>query len=385
MRLIDVSLNNLRRRKGRMALLVLGLTIGVATVVALTAVTQTLQRDMANKLDQYGANILIVPKADDLSLSYGGVTVASAAFDVGNLTAGDLDQVRTIKDYRNISVMAPKLLAAVNLNGQNVLMAGVRFADEFRLKQWWHVEGDQPSGPDDALAGSHLAQTLALQPGDNVQVRGHTFRIAGVLAENGSQDDDILFVSLATAQQVLNEPGSLSLVEVAALCSACPIEEMVQQMSDVLPEARVTALRQAVKLRMDTVNQLERFAAAISAVVVAIGSLVVLTTMLSAVAERRQEIGLFRALGFRQWHVMRVILSEAALVSLAGGLLGWLLGMAAAVILAPHLADVSTPVVWSPWLALGALAGALIVGLVASLYPARSAARMDPTVALRAL
>lgn len=385
MRLIDVSLNNLRRRKGRMALLVLGLTIGVATVVALTAVTQTLQRDMANKLDQYGANILIVPKADDLSLSYGGVTVASAAFDVGKLTAGDLDQVRTIKDYRNISVMAPKLLAAVNLNGQNVLMAGVRFADEFRLKQWWHVEGDQPSGPDDALAGSHLAQTLALQPGDNVQVRGHTFRIAGVLAENGSQDDDILFVSLATAQQVLNEPGSLSLVEVAALCSACPIEEMVQQMSDVLPEARVTALRQAVKLRMDTVNQLERFAAAISAVVVAIGSLVVLTTMLSAVAERRQEIGLFRALGFRQWHVMRVILSEAALVSLAGGLLGWLLGMAAAVILAPHLADVSTPVVWSPWLALGALAGALIVGLVASLYPARSAARMDPTVALRAL
>jgi len=80
-----LPLNNLARRKGRMALLVLGLTIGVATdVVTLVAITETMQADVAVKLDEYGANILIVPKANDLSLSYGGVTVASAAFDVGN-------------------------------------------------------------------------------------------------------------------------------------------------------------------------------------------------------------------------------------------------------------------------------------------------------------
>ncbi|NIV36658.1 MAG: FtsX-like permease family protein, partial [Anaerolineae bacterium] len=71
---------------------------------------------------------------------------------------------------------------------------------------------------------------------------------------------------------------------------------------------------------------------------VVIGGLVVLTTMLGAVAERRQEIGLFRALGFRKRHVMRIILGEAVLVSLGGGLLGWLLGMGAAVVLAPRLA-----------------------------------------------
>jgi putative ABC transport system permease protein len=136
---------------------------------------------------------------------------------------------------------------------------------------------------------------------------------------------------------------------------------------------------------METVGQLSRFALAVSAVVVVIGGLVVLTTMLGAVAERRQEIGLFRALGYRRQHVMRIVLAEAALVSLGGGLLGWLLGIGAAVLLAPRLADVTAPVIWNPALALGAVGGALLVGLLASLYPAANAARLDPTTALRSL
>ena len=243
MRLFDVALNNLRRRKGRMALLVLGLTIGVATAVALTAITDTMRSDVANKLDQYGANILIVPKANDLSLSYGGVTVASAAFDVGELTMADLDLLQTIKNARNISVVAPKLLGAATLSGRDVLVAGVRFSDELRLKQWWHVDGAEPSSPDEALVGSRLAQALGLRPGSNVDIDGHTFRVAGILGENGSQDDDILFVDLATAQQAMNKPGSVSLAEVAALCTNCPVEDMVDQISGVLPQARVTALR----------------------------------------------------------------------------------------------------------------------------------------------
>ena len=385
MRLTDVILRNLRRRMGRKLLLVAGLAIGVATVVALTAITTTLEADVATKLDEYGANILIVPRANDLSLSYGGVTVASAAYDVGELTVGDLEQIGTIENARNISVVAPKLLGALPVAGRTVLVAGVRFEDELRLKQWWHLEGEEPDAPDEAMMGMRLADALGLRPGQAVEIGGRSFRVAGILAENGSQDDDILFVDLGAAQEVMDRPGSVSLVEVAALCTDCPVEDMVEQIAGVLPQARVTALRQAVTLRMETVGQLSRFSLAVSAVVLAIGGLVVLTTMLGAVAERRQEIGLFRALGYRQRHVMRIILGEAVLVSLAGGLVGWLLGMVTAVVLAPRLAGVTIPVAWSPWLALAAVGGALLVGLVGSLYPARSAARLDPTTALRSL
>jgi putative ABC transport system permease protein len=385
MRLVDVAWSNLRRRKGRKVLLMLGLTIGVATAVALMAITDAMQADVSTKLDEYGANILIVPRANDLSLSYGGVTVASAAYDVEEMTISDLDRIRTIENARNISVVAPKLLGAVSLGGHSVLVAGVRFADELRLKQWWRVEGEEPAASGDVLVGLRLARLLSLRPGGTVEINGQVFRVAGILAENGSQDDDILFLDLAVAQQVMGKPAGISLVEVAALCTECPVEDMVEQIANVLPQARVTALRQAVTLRMEMVGQLSRFALAVSAVVIAIGTLVVLTTMLGSVAERRQEIGLFRALGFRQRHIVRIILSEAAAVSLAGGILGWLLGMGTAVALTPHLVNVTAPVAWNPWLALGSMCGALLIGLAGSLYPAIGAARLDPTTALRSL
>jgi len=386
MQLTDIALNSLRRRKGRMIFLVLGLAIGVATVVALVAITDTMQTDIAVKMDEYGANILIVPKASDLSLSYGGVTVASAAYDVSELSLADLDRLQTIPNARNISVVAPKLLGAITVGEQPVLVAGVRFPDELRLKQWWQLnDGAEPAGTYDALAGVRLAQALDLPPGATLELNGQTFRVVGILAENGTQDDDILFVDLTAAQQIMNKPGGISLVEVAALCTACPIEDMVKQINEVLPQARVTALRQAVTLRMETVGQLERFALAMAAVVMAIGGMVVLTTMLSSVSERQPEIGLFRAMGFRQQHVMRIILSEAALVSLAGGVSGWLAGMSAAVLLTPYLANLTIPVQWNPWWAFGAAGGALVIGLGASVYPAVYAARLDPTIALRSL
>ena len=385
MGLLDIAWNNLWRRKGKAFLLVLGLTIGVTTVVALQAITQTMQEDIGIKLDEFGANILIVPHSDSLSLSYGGLTVSSAAYDVGELTTQDAERIWTIHEARSISTVAPKLLGVVKIDERLVLVAGVDFDAELQLKKWWELVGEIPRTADQAIAGSRVAALLGLSAGSPVAISGHVLQVTAVLAETGQQDDDLLFIDLGTAQALLDRPGVISLIEVSALCNVCPIEEIVEQVQHVLPQARVTALRQAVALRMETVGQFTRFAWAISGVVLVIGGLVVLTTMLGAVVERRQEIGLFRTTGFRRTHIMGVILAEAALVSLLGGLLGWLIGMIAATALAPGVAQVTIPVHWDPWLAVGAVGAALTVGLLASLYPAVRAAQLDPTTALRAL
>jgi putative ABC transport system permease protein len=389
MKLIDIAWNNLHRRKGKVLLLVLGLTIGVTTVVALMAITRTMETDVATKLDEFGANILIVPRSDSLSLSYGGLPVSSAAYDVGELTVQDTDDILTIPNAANVSVIAPKLLSAVELSAQGqdqlVLVAGVDFEQELRLKKWWRLIGRPPETDDQAVAGARVASLLDLAVGSRVPVGERSFEIVAILAENGTQDDDMVFVDLGAAQQALGRPDGISLIEVAALCTACHIDDMVAQIQEALPQARVTGLRQAVSLRMETVGQVTRFAWALSAVVLVIGGLVVLTTMLGAVAERRREIGVFRAIGFRRAHIVRVILAEATLMSLTGGILGWLIGMGTATFLAPTVAQVSVAVNWDPLLAAGAVTVALFVGLLSSLYPAIRAAQLDPTTALRAL
>jgi len=383
--LIDIVWNNLRRRKGKVFLLVLGLTIGVTTVVALQAITRTMRDDVGVKLDEFGANILVVPQSNSLSLSYGGMTVSSAAYDVGELTSLDMERIQTIPNAANISTIAPILLSAVQVKGQYVLVAGVDLEAELRMKKWWQLDGRAPQADGEALAGARVAELLGLSVGSQVPVGNRTFEIVATLAENGMQDDDMLFVDLNAAQNALNRFGTISLVEVSALCNACPIEEMIRQIQEAVPQARVTGLRQAVALRMETVDQLTRFAWALSAVVLVIGGLVVLTTMLGAVAERKQEIGIFRAMGFRRTHIMRVILAEAALVSLVGGLLGWLIGMVAATLLASRVAQTSVAVQWNPWLLLGAVGTALFLGVLSSLYPAVRAAQLDPNTALQAL
>jgi len=385
MGLIDIVWNNLRRRKGKVFLLVLGLTIGVTTVVALQAITRTMRADVGVKLDEFGANILVVPQSNSLSLSYGGMTVSSAAYDVGELTSLDMERIQTIPNAANISTIAPILLSAVQVKGQYVLVAGVDLEAELRMKKWWQLDGRAPQADGEALAGARVAELLGLSVGSQVPVGNRTFEIVATLAENGMQDDDMLFVDLNAAQSALNRFGTISLVEVSALCNACPIEEMIRQIQEAVPQARVTGLRQAVALRMETVDQLTRFAWALSAVVLVIGGLVVLTTMLGAVAERKQEIGIFRAMGFRRTHIMRVILAEAALVSLVGGLLGWLIGMVAATLLASRVAQTSVAVQWNPWLLLGAVGTALFLGVLSSLYPAVRAAQLDPNTALQAL
>jgi putative ABC transport system permease protein len=175
------------------------------------------------------------------------------------------------------------------------------------------------------------------------------------------------------------------MAEVAALCKDCPIEEMVAQISEALPGAKVMAIQQVVKSRMETLAQFKKFSFGISGVILLIGSLVVLVTMMSSVRERTDEIGIFRAIGFRKRHVMRIVFMEAALVSSLAGILGYFIGLGAAQLALQLFGENASSVLISPALGIAAFCIALALGLIASAYPAIMASRMDPNEALRAL
>ncbi len=382
MRLRSISMNNLRRRKAKMLFLVLGLAIGVGTAVTLLTVTSTMRADIDKKLDEFGANILVVPKSDQLSLSYGGMAV-SGVYEVKELQQEDAVRITKIKNAENISTVAPKLIGAAEVEKKRVLLVGVDFEKELRLKKWWTVKGTDPRGQNDVILGSEAAKKLRKTAGQKISVGDGDFKISGVLEETGSQDDDLVFADLAAAQSILNKPGKLSLIELSALCNTCPIEEIVSQISDKLPNAKVSAVKQSVKSKMNTVDQFAKFSLGISVLVILIGSLIVLTTMMSSVAERTREIGIFRAIGFRKSHIIKVILLEALTLSMIGGLLGYIVGFAAAWFIVPQLSELSVPVVWNPYLAVFAIGLSVLISQLATLYPAIHASKLGPVRALR--
>lgn len=386
MRLHNIAINNLRRRKAKMAFLTIGLMVGIATIVTLVTLTNSMSGDIERKMDEFGANILITPRSNDLSMTYGGISLGGVSFDQREIREDDLARIHTIENHRNISAVSPKVLGGIKAGERDILLVGVDFDSELRMKQWWQIFGEAPKNDGEILLGSDAANALDVMAGDDVELNGDKFRVAGILGQTGSQDDTLVFAPLKRAQQLLGKEGKITLVEVAALCAGCPIGDMVVQIAEKLPEARVSAIQQVVESRLHALDQFRRFAYGVAAVVVFIGALIVFVTMMGSVNERTTEIGVFRAIGFRRSHIMRVILLEAALVSLLAGLLGYASGMGAAKLVLPIMAESkNAPLVWDAVVAGGSVALALLVGLAASLYPALYASKLDPTEALRAL
>ena len=385
MRLEHIVLHNLRRRKGRAIFLVIGLLIGVATVVTLLSLTDAMGQRAQHELENFGANIIITPRSDALALNYGGIQLAGVNLVAKELEQSSLANIDDIPNRRNVATIAPKVLGAVEVDGQRIMMMGVDPAAEFKLKRWWSIAGRPVEQGHELLVGDAVVKRFNLNMGDTLKVNGQDFTVVGLLAKTGSQDDQLLIAPLDVAQASLGKTGQVSMVEIAALCHDCPVDDMVNQLQTVLPGTDVQAVQQVVKTRMHALGQFRLFAWGVAVTVVIIGALLVFVTMMGAISERTREIGIFRAIGYRRRHVLHLVLMEATIVSALAGVLGYLTGVAATLVALPLLDGGKASWQWNPTLAVAAVFAAIFVGLLASLQPAFRASRLEPSEALRAL
>jgi len=384
-KLHNISFNNLQRRKGKVIFLVLGLFIGIATIVTLLSITESMSRDIEDRLDQFGANIVMVPRSDNLTLSYGGITMGGVNYQTVEFDEARIPDIRNIEYSKNLGLIAPKVLGAAKVKDKNVLLMGVDFKTELQLKNWWQFEGTPPNKANEVLVGSHAAETFNLSVGDTLTLGNTDFLVSSILKPTGAAEDGIIIGDLHSFQKILGKEGKISMVEIAAFCRDCPISEMVLQIGEKFPEAKVTALRQAVMSKMQSIDMFRTFSYGIAVLVIFIGSLLVFVTMMGSVNERTREIGIFRAIGFRRGHVMQIILLEAMVVGLVGGLLGYLGGNTIAWAALPLVVKNGSFAGLNYNLGGISLLLSVALSLIASLYPAQKASKLDPSEALRAL
>lgn len=363
----------------------MGLIIGISTVVTLLAISETMTSQIEERLNQFGANIILIPKTENLSLNYGGINLGGVNYEVKEFDQSTIGNIRTIKNAKNLGVVAPKVLGPVWISGRQVLLMGVIFEEELALKTWWQKRGSFPQKSNQLLVGSSAAAVLGLSPGDTVTMSDRPFEVAGVLTPTGASEDNAIMGELGAVQSVLSKEGKISMVEIAAFCRGCPITELTLQIAEKFPNGKVTAMKQAVMSKMQSIEMFKSFSLGVSVLVIGLGALLVMVTMMSSVNERTREIGIFRAIGFRQTHVMQIILLEALLLGIVGGILGFAQGNLTAWAIIPAVIEEGAFVGINFRLGGICLLMAAALSLLASLYPALKAGRMDPSDALRSL
>ncbi|MEK7827861.1 MAG: ABC transporter permease, partial [Thermodesulfobacteriota bacterium] len=171
MNLWDIALRNLRRRKSKAAFVLVGLTIGVSAVVVFISLAEALTQNINSKLEEYGANILIVPKTENLSMSYGGISLGGVLFEMQEIHDEELAKIGEIENAKNVAAVGPMLLGAVEIGSRKAVLAGMDFQVASQLRPWWKVQGSQPD-EEGVLAGAEAARILGLVEGKPVDVNG---------------------------------------------------------------------------------------------------------------------------------------------------------------------------------------------------------------------
>jgi putative ABC transport system permease protein len=345
--------------------------------------------NLEKKLISFGANILVTPRAETLRISYGGYALGGVTLDERPIRLdAALEAIHSIELKNNIAIVAPKVLAVGRISGQGAALVGVNWADELHLKGYWEVEGAFPEADsrDAVLAGATAARQLGLAPGQIMEIDGRFLTLSGILRPTGSDDDTVLFVPLALAQAIAAKEGQASFLEVAALCSGCPIEDIVEQLQSALPDTEVRALAQVAESRMYSVHFAQTLAFSVSLVILVTACAMLIMSMLSSVAERRREIGIMRAVGFSRPKIFTVFVAEAAALGFLSGVLGYALGqvLTGYVLRQLHLTEEAPPEFQaSLFLALVLLAAG--AAALAAAFPAWRASRVEPAEALVAL
>lgn len=387
------ALGALSGHRLRSGMSLLGVAIGVAAVVALTALGEGARRYVTQQFADIGSNVLIVfPGKNETTggmPGLGGVPNDLTLDDAIALRRGIPELARVVPIAMGTETISHgerrRQVAVAGTTREMLEVRGLNLARGRYL----------PPGDRGEETVAVLGKTVALElfPGEDpvgqvIRVGDWRLRVIGVTGPRGVQLgldlDDLVTVPVGTAMRLLNR-SSLFRILIQARSPAetrTAQEKVVALLTERHGEEDVTCIRQdAVASSFDAILAALTLAlAAIAAISLAVAGIGIMNVMLVSVSERTREVGLLKALGAGRRQILAVFLVEAAALSTAGGLLGLLLGQAALAVLLRFYPDL--PAQAPVWAVVAALVVSAVVGIVFGMLPARRATRLDPVAAL---
>jgi len=397
---LRIAMSALGRNRVRSALTMLGVIIGVASVIAMVSLGQGAQAQVQAEIASMGSNILYVWPGSQRTGGFRG-----GAGTITTLTVEDIEAI--VEECPAVKLASPTVGTSVPLvfgnQSWNTRAEGAN-QDFARIRNWplvsgsFFTEADVRTGARVAVLGRTVANSLfaGLDPaGQSIRVRNLPFQVLGVLAPKGQNQwgrdqDDTIILPYTTVQRKLLAITHLHGAMVSAVSPAATftaeqqITELLRQRHRITPDREddffVRNLTDMAEAAEQTQKTLATLLGSIAGVSLLVGGIGIMNIMLVSVTERTREIGLRIAVGARTSQVRLQFLLESVMLATVGGLVGILAGVGVSYLLAWQF---NWPMLVSPTAVCVSVIFSGVVGMVFGYYPASKAASLDPIEALR--
>jgi putative ABC transport system permease protein len=400
--IIRVAFRALVRNKMRAALTMLGIIIGVSAVIAMVSIGQGASASVQAQIESIGTNLLFVSAG---AQNVGGVRSGTGDSGTNTLTVEDLEAIK--REVPSVSMVTPSVnarsqLVAGNMNW-NTSLQGV--SEQYPEIRKWTVQTGAFFTDADVRAAARvivIGQSIAdnLFPGmdavgQTLRVANLPFRVVGVMAakgqdQQGRDQDDIAFAPYTTVQKKVLGNTTVRIAYVSAVSqdatytAQSQIGELLRQRHQLTAnepdDFTVRNMTDVAEAANETSKTMTILLACIAGVSLLVGGIGIMNIMLVSVTERTREIGIRMAIGARSSAVRSQFLIESIVLSLTGGTIGILLGVAMSLAIPAML---GWPTLVSMMAIVGSVVFSVAVGVFFGYYPARKAAALDPIEALR--
>ena len=393
--LVGLALSRLGTGKLRTGLTMLGIIIGVASVVAIVSVAEGATKGISNQLQSLGTNLVTV--------SPGFTSTGATRGAIGTATTLTLDDANALATLDDVQTVAPELttnkLVIAGTQNETTRLVGTTpgYLSVFAYQVWVGTFLSQASVDDNlrvAVIGATTATNLDLTAssiGSTIDVGGLPFELIGILQPKGGTTtaDDQVVIPISTAHELFIGSNSVSAIGLSATSQnaintvSAEITTTLEQRHGItngVDDFTIATQAQLLGTVSSVSDVLTLLLAGIASISLLVGGIGIMNIMLVSVRERTREIGIRKAIGARGRDILSQFLVEALALSLAGGIIGIGVGVVASFGIGTYA---GWGFVFNPVTVLVAVGFSLIVGIVFGVWPASQAARLDPVVALR--